>query len=63
MMNARLDVSEIAKEWMKDPAFKAEYDALEEEFSAAAARICSRTLDTDASEDCHGGEDAAVGRD
>lgn len=43
MMVASLDVSEIAKEWMKNPAFKAEYDALEEEFSLAAALIRARS--------------------
>jgi hypothetical protein len=39
MKSASLKVSDLAKEWMKDPAFKVEYDALEEEFSLAAALI------------------------
>jgi hypothetical protein len=37
MSDARLDVRVLAAEWLKDPAFRAEYDALEEEFSLAAA--------------------------
>jgi hypothetical protein len=36
MSDARLDVRVLAAEWLKDPAFKAEYDAMEEEFSLAA---------------------------
>ncbi len=30
-------VSELAKQWMKDPKYRAEYDALEEEFARIAA--------------------------
>ena len=33
---------DLHEEWMKDPAFRAEYDALEEEFSLAAALIRAR---------------------
>lgn len=43
MKTTSLKVSDIAAEWMKDPAFKAEYDALEEEFSLAAALIRARS--------------------
>jgi hypothetical protein len=39
MMAARIKVSDLAREWMRDPAFKAEYDALEEEFALATAKI------------------------
>jgi ribosome-binding protein aMBF1 (putative translation factor) len=43
MKTTSLKVSDIAAEWMKDPEFKAEYDALEEEFSLAAALIHARS--------------------
>jgi ribosome-binding protein aMBF1 (putative translation factor) len=43
MKSSSLKVDDLAKEWMKDPAFKAEYDALEEEFSLAAALIRARS--------------------
>jgi ribosome-binding protein aMBF1 (putative translation factor) len=43
MKTTSLKVSDIAAEWMKDPEFKAEYDALEEEFSLAAALIRARS--------------------
>jgi len=35
-------VEEAAKEWMKDPEFRAAYDALEDEFALAAALIRAR---------------------
>jgi transcriptional regulator with XRE-family HTH domain len=35
-------VEEAAKEWMKDPQFRAEYDALEDEFALASALIKAR---------------------
>ena len=35
-------VEEAAKEWMKDPKFRAEYDALEDEFALASALIKAR---------------------
>lgn len=38
----RLLVDDIAKEWMEDPAFRAEYDALEDEFALATALIEAR---------------------
>lgn len=44
MTTSSLKVSSLAKEWLKDPAFKAEYDALEDEFSLAAALIQARGL-------------------
>lgn len=37
-----IPVEEAAKEWMKDPEFRAEYDALEEEFALATALIRAR---------------------
>lgn len=44
MSTASLKVSELAKEWLKNPKFKAEYDALEDEFNLAAALIQARSL-------------------
>ncbi len=44
MTTASLKVSNLAKEWLKDPEFKAEYDALEDEFNLAAALIQARSL-------------------
>lgn len=44
MTTASLKVSDLAKEWLKDPEFKAEYDALEDEFNLAAALIQARSL-------------------
>ena len=38
-----IDFEEIKKEWMKDPEFVAEYEALEEEFSLASALISARS--------------------
>jgi len=35
-------LNELRAGWMKDPAFRAEYDALEEEFTLAAALIDAR---------------------
>jgi DNA-binding XRE family transcriptional regulator len=37
-----IPVEESFKEWRKDPAFLAEYDALEEEFALAGALIRAR---------------------
>jgi hypothetical protein len=34
----RILISDLAKEWMKDPAFRQEYDALEEEFALNSER-------------------------
>jgi ribosome-binding protein aMBF1 (putative translation factor) len=44
MSTASLKVSELAKDWLKDPEFKAEYDALEDEFNLAPALIQARSL-------------------
>jgi ribosome-binding protein aMBF1 (putative translation factor) len=38
-----IPVEEAAKQWLKNPAFVAEYDALEEEFALATAMIRART--------------------
>ena len=35
-------VDDLAKEWMKDPAFRREYDALAEEFALAKALLAAR---------------------
>src|ERR1700735_5022743 len=35
-------VDDLHADWMKDPAYRAEYDALESEFALAAARIRAR---------------------
>lgn len=37
-----IDFDDVKKEWMKDPAFVKEYEALEEEFSLASALISAR---------------------
>jgi transcriptional regulator with XRE-family HTH domain len=42
MMRKYIPVEEVAKEWMKDPEFVAEYNALEDEFAMAAAFIKAR---------------------
>jgi ribosome-binding protein aMBF1 (putative translation factor) len=42
MMRKFIPVEEVAKEWMKDPAFVTAYDALEDEFAVAAALIKAR---------------------
>jgi transcriptional regulator with XRE-family HTH domain len=39
---SRIRVSEVARRWMQDPAFRAEYDALEEEFALASAIVGAR---------------------
>ncbi len=41
-MRKFIPVEEVAKEWMKDPAFVAAYDALEDEFAMASALIKAR---------------------
>ena len=38
-----IDFDDVKKEWMKDPAFVKEYEALEEEFSLASALISARS--------------------
>jgi transcriptional regulator with XRE-family HTH domain len=42
MMRKFIPVEEVAKEWMKDPAFLAEYSALEHQFAMASAFIKAR---------------------
>lgn len=42
MTDKFIPAEEAAKKWMKDPAFRAAYDALEEEFSLAEAIIKAR---------------------
>ena len=37
-----ISATEVGKEWLKDPKFRAEYDALEEEFALAQALIEAR---------------------
>ncbi len=44
MSTASLKVSDLSKEWLKDPEFRAEYDSLEDEFKLAAALIQARSL-------------------
>jgi hypothetical protein len=41
-MRKYIPVEEVAREWMADPAFVAAYDALEDEFAVASARIKAR---------------------
>ncbi len=36
-------ISDLHKTWMKDPEYRKEYDALEEEFAVASAMIAART--------------------
>jgi hypothetical protein len=43
-MRKFIPVEEVAKEWMKDPAFVAAYDALEDEFAMASALIKARAF-------------------
>jgi ribosome-binding protein aMBF1 (putative translation factor) len=42
MSRKLIPAAEVVKEWLKDPKFKAEYDALEEEFALAQALIEAR---------------------
>lgn len=42
MNDTRILVDDLAREWLQDPAFRAEYDALEDEFDLAAALIAAR---------------------
>jgi ribosome-binding protein aMBF1 (putative translation factor) len=39
----RIAVRDIAKEWLKDPELRAEYEALEPEFALASALIEARS--------------------
>jgi len=40
---SRIRVDDLHKEWMQDPKYRREYEALEEEFSLIAALIDART--------------------
>lgn len=40
---SRIRVDDLHKDWMKDPKYRREYQALEEEFSLVAALIEART--------------------
>ena len=42
MTRKSIPVTEAAKEWLKNPEFRAAYDALEEEFALAQALIKAR---------------------
>jgi ribosome-binding protein aMBF1 (putative translation factor) len=42
MTRRSIPVEDVAREWMKDPEFRAEFDALEEEFALATALIEAR---------------------
>ena len=42
MTSKTVKVEEAAKEWMKNPEFRAAYDALEDEFALASALIKAR---------------------
>ena len=43
MTSKRIAVRETAKAWLKDADFRAEYQALEEEFALASALIAARS--------------------
>jgi ribosome-binding protein aMBF1 (putative translation factor) len=40
---SRIRVDDLHKDWMRDPKYRREYEALEEEFSLVAALIEART--------------------
>ena len=42
MTRKYIQVQEVAKKWMKNPEFRAAYDALDEEFALAGALIKAR---------------------
>ncbi len=43
MKRKSIPVSVVAKAWLRDPAFRAEYDAVADEFDLAAALIAARS--------------------
>jgi ribosome-binding protein aMBF1 (putative translation factor) len=43
MSSGRIAMRDIAAEWLKDPEFRAEYEALEPEFALASALIDARS--------------------
>ena len=42
MSNGRIATQDIAKAWLREPEFRAEYEALEPEFALASALIEAR---------------------
>jgi ribosome-binding protein aMBF1 (putative translation factor) len=44
MKETTIPVDDVARDWFKNPAFVAEYDALEEEFALADALIRARSV-------------------
>lgn len=42
MSRERVPVRKVARQWLEDPAFRAEYEALEDEFALASALIEAR---------------------
>jgi ribosome-binding protein aMBF1 (putative translation factor) len=42
MTRRYIPVEEVARDWMREPAFRAAYDALEDEFALAQALIKAR---------------------
>jgi ribosome-binding protein aMBF1 (putative translation factor) len=42
MTRARIPISRVRRRWMKEPGFKAGYDALEDEFALASMLIDAR---------------------
>ena len=43
MIDSRIPVDTLAREWLQDPDFRAEYDALADEFALPTALIEART--------------------
>ncbi len=43
MSGGRIAMRDIAEQWLKDPEFRAEYEALEPEFALASALIAARS--------------------
>ena len=43
MSSGRIAMRDIAKEWLKDPEFRAEYEAPGPEFALASALIAARS--------------------
>ena len=41
-MSRRIRADEVHKEWIKDPKYEAEYNALDEEFSLVSALTAAR---------------------
>ncbi len=43
MSDNRIPPDDLAREWLQDPEFRAEYDALDDEFTLATALIGARS--------------------